>query len=72
MKSSAMFWVGATTLVLILVTVMATLNFSFSWIFYITVLGQLMIVYMVYKVLTDNYKTLKTFEDFYEDYPIGK
>jgi TRAP-type C4-dicarboxylate transport system permease small subunit len=72
MKSSAMFWVGATTLVLILVTVMATLNFSFSWIFYITVLGQLMIVYMVYKVLTDNYKTLKTFEDFYEDYPVAK
>ncbi len=72
MKSSAMFWVGATTIVLILVTVMATMNFSFSWVFYITVLGQLMIVYMVYKVLTDNYKTLKTFEDFYEDYPIGK
>ena len=72
MKSSAMFWVGATTLVLILVTVMATLNFSFSWIFYITVLGQLMIVYMVYKVLTDNYKTLKTFEDFYEEYPVAK
>lgn len=72
MKSSAMLWVVATTLVLILVTVMATLNFSFSWVFYITVLGQLMIVYMVYKVLTDNYKTLKTFEDFYEDYPIGK
>jgi hypothetical protein len=67
-----MFWVGATTIVLILVTVMATMNFSFSWVFYITVLGQLMIVYMVYKVLTDNYKTLKTFEDFYEDYPIGK
>jgi hypothetical protein len=72
MKSSAMLWVVATTLVLILVTVMATLNFSFSYVFYITVLGQLMIVYMVYKVLTDNYKTLKTFEDFYEDYPIGK
>jgi TRAP-type C4-dicarboxylate transport system permease small subunit len=72
MKSSAMFWVGATTLVLILVTVMATMNFSFSWVFYITVLGQLMIVFMVYKVLTDNYKTLKTFEDFYEDYPVGR
>lgn len=72
MKSSAMFWVGVTTMVLILVTIMVTMNFSFSWVFYITVLGQLMIVFMVYKVLTDNYKTLKTFEDFYEDYPVGR
>jgi hypothetical protein len=29
------------------------------------------LVLMVYKVLTDNYKTDKTFEDFYEDHPIG-
>ena len=72
MKTSAMFWVGATTILLIIVTIMATMNFAFSWVFYLTVLGQVMIVYMVYKVLTDNYKTSKTFEDFYEDNPIGK
>jgi hypothetical protein len=72
MKSSAMFWVGATTILLIMVTIMATMNFDFSWVFYLTVLGQIMIVCMVYKVLTDDYKTLKTFEDFYEDYPIRK
>ncbi len=65
-----MFWVGATTILLIMVTVMATMNFAFSWVFYLTVLGQIMIVYMVYKVLTDNYKTSNTFEDFYEDYPV--
>ncbi len=72
MKSSAMFWVGATTILLIMVTIMATLNFAFSWVFYLTVLGQILIVCMVYIVLTDDYKTLKTFEDFYEDYPIRK
>jgi len=72
MKSSAMFWVGATTILLIMVTIMVTMNFAFSWVFYLTVLGQIMIVYMVYKVLTDNYITSKTFEDFYEDYPIRK
>ncbi|MBT8281580.1 MAG: hypothetical protein KJO16_08375 [Muriicola sp.] len=70
MKDSAMFWVGATTLVLFTVTIMAAMNFPFNWVFYITVLGQIMIVYMVYKVLTDNYTTSKTFKDFYEDYPI--
>ena len=70
MKSSAMFWVGATTTVLLMLTIMASMGFPFNWIFYITVLGQIMVVYMVYKVLTDNYQTKKTFEDYYEDYPI--
>lgn len=72
MKNSAMFWVANTTLTLVVVTIMAAMNFSFNWIFYITVLGQSMVVYMVYKVLTDNYTTKKTFKDFYEDHPIGQ
>ncbi len=70
MKTSAMFWVGATTMLLIMVTIMVTMNFPFNWVFYVTVLGQVMIAYMVYRVLTDNYTTDKTFEDFYEDLPI--
>jgi len=72
MKTSAMFWVGTTTIVLLTVTIMAAMNFPFNWVFYVTVLGQVMIVYMVYKVLTDNYTTDKTFKDFYEDYPINE
>ncbi|MGC1515612.1 MAG: hypothetical protein WA810_08540 [Maribacter sp.] len=72
MKSTAMFWVGATTLILITVTIMAAMNFPFNWVFYVTVLGQVAVVYMVYKVLTDEYTTEKTFEDFYEDHPIGR
>ena len=48
------------------------MNFPFNWVFYITVLGQFMIVYMVYKVLTDDYVTEKSFQDFYEDHPIGR
>lgn len=67
-----MFWVATTTLILITVAIMASMNFPFNWVFYITVSGQAAVVYMVYKVLTDNYKTDKTFEDFYEDHPIGK
>lgn len=71
MRNSAMLWVAITTLLLITVTLMVTMQLPFNWIFYCTVLGQVGIVIMVYKVLTDNYKTTKTFEDFYEDNPIG-
>lgn len=72
MKNSAMFWVAATTFVLVGLTIMGAINFPFNWVFYVTVLGQVMVVYMVYRVLTDNYTTDKTFDDFYEDHPIGK
>ncbi|MGY8914179.1 MAG: hypothetical protein ACKVJF_03735 [Flavobacteriales bacterium] len=72
MKVSTMGLVIATTMVLILLTVMAALDFPFNWVFYVTVLGQALLIYMVYRVLVDDYKTDKTFEDFYEDHPIGK
>lgn len=65
-----MFWVASTTLLLVTVTIMAAMNFPFNWVFYLTLLGQVSVVFMVYNVLTDNYKTDKTFEDFYEDHPI--
>ncbi|UJH68494.1 hypothetical protein [Allomuricauda sp. SCSIO 65647] len=72
MKISAMGIVAFTTLVLVTVTIMASMNFPFNWVFYVTIFGQAMVVYMVYRVLTDNYQTSKTFEDFYEDHPIGR
>lgn len=73
MKISAMQWVTITTLLLITVTIFATMNLAFGWVFYLTVLGQISVVVMVYKVLTDNYTTDKTFKDFYEDKPeLGK
>ncbi|MEK6152235.1 hypothetical protein WIW50_03205 [Flavobacteriaceae bacterium 3-367] len=72
MRTSVFFWVIATTLVLILVTATASMGFPFNWVFYLTVAGQLMLVYMVYRVLTDGYTTEKTFEDFYEDRPLDR
>ncbi|TFG78751.1 MAG: hypothetical protein E4H26_01660 [Flavobacteriales bacterium] len=71
MKNSAMFWVGITTLLLIAITIMAAMDFPFNWVFYLTVIGQIALILMIYKVLTENYQTDKTFEDFYEDHPIG-
>ena len=72
MKISAMSVVGFTTMVLVTVTIMVSMNFPFNWVFYMTVFGQGLVVYMVYKVLTDDYETSKTFDDFYEDHPIGR
>ena len=71
MKFPAMFYVVITTLVLLTVIIMATMNFSFNWVFYTTVVGQILVVVMVYKVLTDNYRTEKTFEHMYEDCPVN-
>ncbi len=64
--------VAITTIALLLLTIMAALDYPFNWVFYMTVLGQALLIYMVYRVLVDDYKTDKTFEDFYEDHPIGK
>lgn len=72
MRKSAMLWVSITSILLLTVTTMAAMNFPFNWVFYTTVLGQVALVYMVYKVLTDNYTTKKTFKDFYEDVPVER
>ena len=72
MKISAISVVGFTTMVLVTLTIMVSMEFPFNRVFYMTVFGQALVVYMVYKVLTDDYETVKTFEDFYEDNSIGK
>lgn len=70
MKVSSYFYVAITTLLLITITIMCAMDFPFNWVFYLTVIGQILVVVMVYKVLTDGYTTDKTFEHFYEDRPI--
>ncbi|XRE43035.1 hypothetical protein ACIVBQ_001239 [Tenacibaculum discolor] len=67
-----MFWVLFVTIFLLVLTALVYANIGFSWVFVLTVIGQLLVVLMVYKVLKDHYTTDKTFEDFYEDYPIGR
>lgn len=72
MKLSAMFFLALTTFILIGVTLMVAMDLAFTWVFFVTLIGQIFLVYTVYRVLTDNYKTEKTFEDWYEDQPIEK
>lgn len=72
MKIPVMFYVWITTLLLLIVTIMVSMDLPFNWVFYSTVIGQILVAVMVYKVLKDNYRTEKTFADFYEDHPIGR
>jgi TRAP-type C4-dicarboxylate transport system permease small subunit len=71
MKIPVLFWVAITTLLLNIVTIMVSMNMPFNWVFYLTCIGQVLVGVMVYKVLTDNYTTDKTFKHFYEDRPIN-
>lgn len=71
MKVPAMFYVIVTTLMLVTLTIMVSMNIPFNWVFYTMCTGQFFVAIMVYKVLRDNYTTTKTFDDFYEDSPIS-
>ncbi|NJX15826.1 hypothetical protein [Tamlana crocina] len=70
MKISAMFYVGLISFLLVLLAVMVSMDVPFALVFYTKCVGQFFLLVMVYKVLKDNYKTDKTFDHFYEDYPI--
>lgn len=70
MKLSMTFYILLTTAILVAVAIMSAMNLPFNWVFYTTVIGQIFLLIMVYKVLTDDYSTEKTFDDWYEDKPI--
>ncbi len=69
MKSKGIFLLALSTLILITVTIFASMNLAFSWVFYLTLIGQVVLIFAVYHVLTDNYTTEKVFNDWYEDQP---
>ena len=70
MKITPITYVVITTIILFGVTIMAVLGASFGWVFFLTVIGQILLVFTVLKVLKYNYTTDKSFEHFYEDCPI--
>lgn len=72
MKIPVMFYVVLATLWLVTLSIMVAMNLPLNWVFFLTCLGQVLVIVMAYKVLRDKYHTDKTFEDFYEDHPIGK
>lgn len=72
MKIPPLAYLAITSLILVTVAIFAAMGFPFSWVFYLTVVGQVFLVITVYQVLTDDYHTEKTFDDFYEDFPITR
>lgn len=66
-----MFWVGVTTFVLFTVTALIAFGLPFSWVFLITILGQILVAVMVYKVLKIAFFTDQTFEQLYADRPVN-
>jgi len=72
MKSKGIVLLTITTILLVMLSIMAALDFQYAWIFSLTTIGQILLVITVYHVLKDNYKTEKTFDDWYEDKPIGR
>ncbi len=71
MKNLGLPLLAITTFILLTVTIFAAMDIAFTWVFYLTVLGQLALVMAVYHVLIDNYSTTKTFSDGYEDAPMA-
>ncbi len=69
---SLLFYIGITTLLLVTIAVMVFFNLRYDLVFYTVLVGQVWWLFTVYKVLTDDYSTDKTFDDWYEDHPIGR
>ncbi|MCM8569300.1 hypothetical protein NE848_07910 [Gramella jeungdoensis] len=70
MKSLCLNLLALTTIVLVLLAVFSALGFPFPVLYFLMCFGQILLIFTVYKVLTDKYTTTKTFDDFYEDHPI--
>jgi uncharacterized membrane protein len=69
MKFDGIFYVILSTVLLVSITIMVVMDLPFNWVFYLTMLGQAVFLFAVYKVLTDEYTTEKTFDHWYEDKP---
>lgn len=68
--SKGILLLTVTTILLIMLSIMAALNFQYAWIFSLTTIGQILLVFAVYHVLKDDYTTEKEFKDWYEDQPL--
>ena len=68
--SKGILLLSITSVLLIMLSIMAALDFQYAWIFSLTTIGQILLVFAVYHVLRDDYTTDKEFKDWYEDCPV--
>ncbi|MHA6279391.1 hypothetical protein ACXYMT_04345 [Salinimicrobium sp. CAU 1759] len=72
MRQNAHIYVIISSLILALIAMMVFYNVSYPIVFYTVLFGQAFWIFTVYKVLTDDYTTEKTFDDWYEDHPMNQ
>lgn len=70
MKNYAIKLVWLTTLYVFIFAALCLLNIPIQVLTIFLFIGYFLILFMVYKVLTDQYSTTKTFKDWYEDHPM--
>lgn len=70
MKNFAIKLVWFTTIYLVVFAMLCQFDISLPVLFSMLIAGQGLLLFMVYKVLTDSYTTHKTFKDWYEDRPV--
>ena len=70
MKNFAIKLVWFTTIYVFVFAGLCQTSVSLSVIMTLYCIGLPLISFMVYTVLHDDYKTLKTFKDWYEDHPM--
>lgn len=72
MRQKAHIYVLISSILLVAIAVMIFYNVSYPVVFFTVLTGQAFWLFTVYKVLTDNYTTEKTFEDWYEDHSMNQ
>ena len=69
MKNFAIKLVWFTTLFAVVFAGLSQTTIAISTAIVLFIVGQLLVIYMVYTVLKDDYSTTKTFKNWYEDHP---
>lgn len=70
MKNFVIKLVWFTTLFVFIFTGLCQVNTPLPVLMSLFIIGNFLIPFMVYMVLSDHYTTLKTFKDWYEDNPM--
>ena len=69
MKNLALISVYITTAFLVVFTIYSQLDVYLKVMNILFIIGNLLVILIVYTVLKDKYSTSKTFKDWYEDCP---
>lgn len=67
MKSSTLFWIVITSVLLLFNAVISQLGISFVLLLNLTAIGSILVIVMVYKVLTADITVDQNFDDWFEE-----